>query len=149
MRKGFVKNLACLGLSLSLFGVAVGVSGCDYDPTRDISSALQTNYLVTKDVYIVVQENGIDTLHKGDIHVPYTTETNGYSFVLPTILKFNCGKELQTYQFVAYIQDSPTAENYDRICDCAYEISEQKESETHETEETKSHFVVKQSEKIL
>lgn len=43
-------------------------------------------------------------------------------------MKLNCGKELQTYQFVAYSQKDLAKNNYDQICDCAKELNLQNQN---------------------
>ena len=121
--KGITKKIATLGLAVTMLGAAVGIAGCAEGTQEDVSSKPKNSYLVSKNTYIVVSENGSETLHKGDVIVPYKDYTYGYVYVFPTILKFNCGKELQTYQFVAYPQGCPSKEKYDVVCDCAYELT--------------------------
>ncbi len=126
--KGITKKFLTLGLAGVMFGAtAVGLAGCDNE--YDVSDTENRTMLISnKNVYIVVSENGIDTLHKGNV-VTYTWDVYGSGPTsLPTVLKFNCGKELQTYQFVAYPQGCPAKEKYDVVCDCAYELTLQSDS---------------------
>ena len=119
-----LKKFITLSLaSILCAGTAVGLSGCDYN--HDVSNTEDREVLISnKNVYIVVNENGTDTLHKGNV-LTYVWNSGGYGgpASLPTVLKFNCGKELQTYQFVAYPQGCPSEEKYDEVCDCAREVT--------------------------
>ena len=143
--KGKLKKMIMLGLAGAVaLGATVGLVGCN----DKVDNAFEDNELRTiisnKNVYIVVNENGTETLHKGDVINKgyYMGNYTGYA-LLPTILKFNCGKELQTYQFVAYTQGCPTKDKYDKVCDCAYELTFQDDAlnsqnhiDSHESHES-------------
>jgi hypothetical protein len=122
--KSLTKKIAAVGLGAMIGGATLGLAACsDGGATQlDVSSEELDTYLVNKNAYIVVTENDVSTLHKGDMVVPYLRYGSGFSYVVTPILKFNCGKELQTYQFVVYTQACPKEEKYDAVCDCAYEL---------------------------
>ena len=135
--KAISKKMMVLSLAGLMFGAAAGLAGCTNQ--HDVSNTEDRDYLISnKNVYIVVSENGVDTLHKGDV-VTYVWYSGGYGGVasLPTVLKFNCGKELQTSQFVAYPKGCPKEDKYDEICDCAREITLQSQ-ENGKNEGTKN-----------
>ncbi len=118
-----LKKLIALSLaSIFCAGTTSVLTGCNYN--HDVSNTEdRINLVSNKNVYIVVSENGIDTLHKGDVVTYIWSSGYGGPASLPTVLKFNCGKDLQTYQFVAYPQGCPKEDKYDEICDCAREIT--------------------------
>ena len=120
-----LKKFIALSLaSIFCAGTVSVLTGCNYNPNHDVSNTEdRTNLVSNKNVYIVVSENGIDTLHKGDVVTYIWSSGYGGPASLPTVLKFNCGKDLQTYQFVAYPQGCPKEDKYDEICDCAREIT--------------------------
>lgn len=132
--KKISKKLAALSLASLFFGAAVGLTGCvtDEEKTEDGGSISST--LSISNAYIVVSENGVETLHKGNlIERTWRAGASDISGALTPVLKFNCGTELQTTQFVAYTQGCPSEDKYDKICDCAYENT------LPPKEETKSH----------
>ena len=120
--KKISKKMMVLSLAGLMFGAAAGLTGCS-EPEKTEKGDLISSTTSLSNAYIVVSENGVETLHKGDlIERGWNSGFYGYSALTP-LLKFNCGKELQTTQFVAYPQGCPKENEYDKICDCAYEIT--------------------------
>ena len=116
--KGIAKKLMTVGLAGIMLGGVIGLAGCqrEFDKTETHDTDIWL-----KNTYIVVTENGVETLHRGDV---YSNNSSKWS-TSPMYLKFNCGKTLQTSQYVAYLQSRPESSKYDKVCECAYEwISE-------------------------
>ena len=131
--KTISKKIMVLSLAGLMFGAAAGLTGCD-DREKTVSGAAIYSTTSLSNAYIVVSENGVETLHKGDL----IERAWGPSIVAMTpILEFNCGKELQTYQFVAYPQGCPAEDKYDEICDCARETTLQSK-ENDQNQSTKN-----------
>lgn len=115
-----LKKFIALSLaSIFCVGTASVLAGCDGEKTD--SGNLIYSITSLSNAYIVVNENGVDTLHKGTLIE--RAWGNSYGGAMTPILKFNCGKELQTSQFIAYTQGCPSEEKYDEVCDCAREVT--------------------------
>jgi len=112
MKKGLVKGLTCLGLAGVMIGAVVGMSGCDrhyeYDYSSDSKKTISTLH---KNVYIVVKENDVSTLHKGDICTEHPSGS-GSSDSAYALLRFNCGKEIWSTTFNFYPQTPPDPSKY-------------------------------------
>lgn len=93
--------------------IAISASGCNYT-----SKGFEA-FTVEENGFIVVSENGKETLHKGDI-VTEVSNFTAYPSSVPT-LKFDCGEKLYTSQFVGYGENKPSEENYDEVCELCFE----------------------------
>lgn len=104
-------------ISLMLAGVmatSVGaMAGCDGD------ELYSDNYGGVENAYIVLEQNGIDILHKGDMGVLYVDggadggPTTDYNY------KLDCGEETITNTKHQIFAKEPKVERYDKKCeDC-------------------------------
>lgn len=112
-KNGIIKSLKKLALvTASVAILALSLSGCTYK-----AKGLESFKFVDNS-YIVVSENGIDTLHKGDI----ITEQSAFSGISSTTpkLEFDCGTEIHTSQFVSYGKQKPSEEKYDEVCEFCF-----------------------------
>ena len=105
-----LKKLLLVAVTTAI--IAISASGCTY------SSKGLESFAVAENSFIVVSENGKETLHKGDIVTEMTYWAQIPSAV-PT-LKFNCGEKLYTSQFVGYGENKPSEENYDDVCEFCF-----------------------------
>ncbi len=123
-RKGMLKKLIVLSLALAtLTTTVVGLTGCNNNDERTLNDVQYSEVITHSNEYIVVHENDVDTLHKGDvIERAWNAAHYGWAALTP-ILRFNCGRRPETYQYVVYPQGCPSKDKYDEVCDCAYEIS--------------------------
>ncbi len=121
--KRIIEKMIALGLTGTITASLVGLTGCSR--SFDISDTELSNYIVEKNVYIVVNENDIATLHKGDV-IYHVYGNRGYTFT--PVLKFNCGEEITTSQYISYSQICPNEEKYDQVCECAYTLIKQNET---------------------
>lgn len=92
--------------------IAISASGCNYTSKGFEAFAVEENG------FIVVSENGKETLHKGDI-VTEVSNFAGYPSSVPT-LKFDCGEKLYTSQFVGYGENKLSEEKYDEVCEFCF-----------------------------
>ena len=133
--KKMLKKFATIGACALIAGTALGSMGCsEGEEEKEYSESLKS-LLIYKDVPIVLNENGVGTLHKGSEIIKYFdvnySGKGGYISVIP-VLKFNCGRELATYQFTVYYQGCPAEDKYDVVCDCAREMVEEATLEMEE-----------------
>ena len=119
--KGILKKIGYgLVLASSVFAV-FSLTSCDpYGTEERKTTGVTTNDKSTflTDNYIVVEENGETTLHKGDVTTfyEYGSKTR-WSHAIPS-LKFDCAEnEIFTSQFVAYGKEKPSEEKYDHECE--------------------------------
>ena len=108
--------LAIVGVTLTAMLAFVG---CGIDKENKDEYEKGWSQIEHTGQYIVVTENGEETLHRGS----YKTEVaslnyGGVSSAVP-ILKFDCGEIISTSQFVSYLNKKPNATKYDHVChDC-------------------------------
>ena len=131
--KKILKKTLTLG-AVATAAISLASCGIDYGEHEN-ENFFKGEFEVAKDQYIVVEENGVNTLHKGSLYSPYHDVKGGvytgYGHSFTPILKFNCGETLQTYEFVLYFDKCPKEEKYDKICDCAYTLTKEETEHKH------------------
>lgn len=109
-------------ISLMLAGVmatSVGaMAGCSNGST-EVENIQQNYYHGVENAYIILEQNGVDILHKGDMDVLYVDggydggPTTDYNY------KLDCGEETITNTKHQIFAKAPKAERYDQKCeDC-------------------------------
>ena len=93
--------------------IAISASGCTTYSSKGFEA-----FAVAEDSFIVVSENGKETLHKGDV-ITEVSKLYGLPSAVPT-LKLDCGEKLYTSQFVGYGENKPSEENYDEVCELCF-----------------------------
>lgn len=138
-----LKKFATIGVCALIAETALGMTGCsEGEEEKEYSEYLRT-LLIYKDVPIVLNENGVETLHKGSEFAKYfdtNSSVAGGEIMTTPVLKFNCGKELATYQFTVYYQGCPTEDKYDVVCECAREMVEEAEVEEENVTSHSAHI---------
>lgn len=111
-RKKILKNLMVVAACAT---VATAFAGCSDDGQNNIRVY---DAVYFQDIYMVVEENGQHTLHKGDAGRRSDSGTNEVSGDVP-ILYLDCGEELYTSQFVGY-KTEPSVDKYDTKCELCF-----------------------------
>lgn len=113
-KNGILKSFKKLTLvTASVAVIALSLGGCTYK-AKGLKS-----FKFVDDSYIVVCENGIETLHKGDV----ITEQSVFAEISSSTpkLEFDCGTKIHTSQFVSYGEQKPNEGKYDEVCELCFE----------------------------
>ncbi len=105
-RKKLLKNLMVVAACAT---VATAFAGCNYE---------KYDIVYFEDIYMVVEENGQHTLHKGDVGARISGNDYGQTGDVP-VLKLDCGEELYTPQFVGY-ETEPSVDKYSAKCELCF-----------------------------
>ena len=111
-----MKKQRLIALMCASIVTAASLAGCgNSDKTKEkpysVDDLYSKHYVGIEDVYIVLEQNDVDVLHKGNMGVlKYTTDYN-YSF--------NCGQGTVSNATHACFSEMPSEYHYDKICeDC-------------------------------
>lgn len=120
--KKFNKFLT-IGLIATSLATGALLAGCGRDKNaqsiaQDVHDGCSSLSAISdkEHCYIVISENGIETLHKGEIHSFEVTGMYSKSGFPNDELIFNCGEDVRTINYNAY-RNEPDAKKYDCKCE--------------------------------
>ncbi|MBO5910524.1 MAG: hypothetical protein J6Q15_03345 [Clostridia bacterium] len=113
MKKQRLIALMCAGI---ITATLTGCSDANTETTNDNKDAFylySSAYIGADDVYIVLEQNDTDILHKGNIGALRNTNDYNYSF--------DCGETTVSNATHALYSEMPKDSHYDEICEDCFE----------------------------